>query len=323
METIVSDAPAPLDLGSVHDTAPVFLCPGQGAQKPGMGASLMGLPEVADAFACASEVFERDIAALVAPCASASGLADTSSAQAATCALTIGVARALMARGCTPCALAGFSLGQASALPLAGMVDDETAFLLVRERARAMEFAVEQQPGAMSALLRADVAEVVALCGRCAGDGVLVPANFNCPGQIVVSGTSDAVARAEEAWTAQGKRFSRLACAGAFHSPLMEPAQEPFAAFLAGIEFAEPVVPVICNTDAALLDARTVRARLVAHLTQPVLFEQSVRALVGAGARSFAEIGHGGVLTGLVKRIDRTLARVSVADRAAFEAFLA
>ena len=164
--------------------------------------------------------------------------------------------RALRARGIVPDALLGFSLGQVSAMVLGGMLAEEDAFALIAERSRLMGEAADAHPGVMSALLKITLPEAEALCAQCAEDEVLVPANLNGGGQIVIAGTPAAVTRAEEAWAASKGRFSRLATSGAFHSPLMAPAQAPFADYLAKVEFREPVVPVIGNVHAAPLDRR-------------------------------------------------------------------
>lgn len=313
-----NSAPNALRLGAGE----VFMCSGQGSQKPGMGADLLDIPEVAQVFSCASDVFGFDVAALAAH-ASAAELDDTRKAQAAVCTLSVAIARALMAHGARPAAFLGFSLGQIGALALAGMVSDEVAFSIVRERSAFMAEAARENPGAMSALLKADEEAVAALCAECAHGDVLVGANYNCPGQIVVSGTVAAVARAEEAWAARGGRFSRLATSGAFHSPLMEPAVEPFSAFIEGVRFEEARFPLICNVDARPLSAADAPAHLVAHLTHPVRFSASVELLVRAGAREFVETGFGGVLANLVRRIDKDTVRACVQDRASFDAFLA
>ena len=234
---------------------------------------------------------------------------------------SVALARALAARGVEPAAVLGFSLGQASALAASGMLSCEATFAFVKERSRLMAEAAAAHPGAMSALLKADEAGVQALCDECAQGDVLVPANFNCPGQIVIAGTSAAVERAEAAWAASGKRFSRLATSGAFHSPLMAEAAEGLAAYLKDVAFEEARVPLVCNVDARPLAAADARDHLVRHLTSPVRFEQSVQALAAAGADTFAEVGFGGVLFGLVKRIDRGVGRACVQDRESLEAF--
>lgn len=302
--------------------AVVFMCSGQGSQKPGMGVSLLGVPEVQDALACASEVFGRDIVALIDSEGeeAQAQLNETRNAQVAIAALSIGIGRALMARGIRPDALLGFSLGQISALALSGMLTDEEAFRLIDKRSQVMDEAARAHPGAMSALLKADEQGVRELCEQCAQGDVLVPANYNCPGQIVIAGDVAAIERAEEAWKERGGKFSRLATQGAFHSPLMQSACEPFAEYLSTVDFGEPFIPVICNTDAKPLDVDTVRQHLVDHLTHPVLFQQSVEALEGLGADTFVEVGFGGVLSGLVRRIDKEATRACVQDEPSFEA---
>lgn len=302
--------------------APVFLFSGQGSQKPGMGADLMDVPEVRATFACASEVLGFDVADLVLN-ADAAELNDTRNAQPALCVLSVAVARALMARGVQPAAVLGFSLGQVSALAVSGMLTDEAVFALVKVRSQLMAEAAAAHPGAMSALLKADEDGVQALCEQCAEGDVLVPANFNCPGQIVIAGTPAAVERAEAAWAEAGKRSSRLATSGAFHSPLMASAAEGMAAYLESVEFSEARVPLVCNVTARPLSAADARENLVRHLTSPVRFDASVAALAAAGADTFVEVGFGGVLANLVKRIDKTATRACVQDRASFDALLA
>lgn len=299
----------------------VFMASGQGSQKPGMGADMLDVPEVATTFECASDVLGRDVAALVRD-ASPEELNDTRNAQIAISALSIGMGWALMARGVVPDALLGFSLGQISAMVLGDMLAEEAAFALIAERSRLMGEAADANPGVMSALLKMTLPEAEELCAACAEGEVLVPANLNGGGQIVMAGTPAAVSRAEEAWAASKGRFSRLATSGGFHSPLMAPAAEPFAAYLAGVDFRESAVPVIGNVQAAPLTADGARAELVAHLTSPVQFEASVAKLQAAGAQMFAEVGFGGVLANLVKRIDRAAPRAAIQDRASFDAFI-
>ena len=171
----------------------VFMASGRGSQKPGMGADLLDIPEVANVFACASDVLGRDVAALVRD-ASPEELNDTRNAQIAIAALSVGMGRALEARGIVPDALLGFSLGQVSAMVLGGMLAEEDAFALIAERARLMGEAADANPGVMSALLKITLPEAEALCAQCAEDEVLVPANLNGGGQIVVAGTPAAVA---------------------------------------------------------------------------------------------------------------------------------
>jgi [acyl-carrier-protein] S-malonyltransferase len=309
-------------VGAAIDAAlPVFMCSGQGSQKPGMGADLFDVPEVAAAFDTAGAVFGCDMRALVSG-GDAAALNETRNAQAAIVTLSLGIARALEARGVRPGAVLGFSLGQITALALAGMVSDEQMFDIVAHRAAYMGQAAEATDGCMSAFLKADEAALAPVVEAAAQGEVLVMANFNCPGQIVVSGATGAVERAEAAWTAAGKRCARLATQGAFHSPLMAPAAEAFADYLQGVEFSEPAVPLISNTTARPLHAADARDQLVAHLTHGVRFEQSVNYLVGQGARAFVETGFGGVLSGLVRRIDKSLERACVQDAKSFAAYV-
>ena len=300
---------------------PVFMFSGQGAQKPGMGESLFGVPEVKAVLDCASYVLGYDVADLMVN-APAEKLNDTRYAQPATCALSVGIASALQARGVQPQVVLGFSLGQVSALAVSGMLTYEETFSFVAERARLMAQAAAERPGVMSALLKADEESVAQLCEECAQGQVLVPANFNCPGQIVISGELAAVERAEAAWEAAGKWFARLATSGAFHSPLMQPAADELDAYLAKVDFKQPCVPLICNVDARPLSAEDARRHLVEHLTHPVRFDQSVQALGDQGAAVFAEVGFGGVLSNLVKRIDRKAGRPCIQDAASFDAFV-
>ena len=299
----------------------VFMASGQGSQKPGMGADLMDVPEVAATFELASDVLGRDVAALCAAgdADSAAALADTRNAQAAIATLSIAIGRALMARGLRPDALLGFSLGQVSALALGGMVSDEDAFRIVEARSRIMGEVADANPGAMSALLKGSPEEVEAVCAECGQGEVLAAANYNSPAQTVVAGTLPAIERAEAAWKARGGRASRLATSGAFHSPLMADACEPFAAFLEGVAFDEAAIPIVGNADAQPLSAANVRQKMVEHLVSPVRFTDSVAALTAAGATSFVEVGFGGVLAGLVKRCAPEAERACVQDRASLE----
>lgn len=198
---------------------PVFMFSGQGAQKPGMGESLFCVSEVKAVLDCASDVLGYDVAELMTS-APAEKLNDTRYAQPATCALSVGIASALQARGAQPQAVLGFSLGQVSALAVSGMLTYEETFSFVAERARLMAQAAAERPGVMSALLKAEEESVAQLCEGCAQGQVLVPANFNCPGQIVISGELAAVERAEAAWEAAGKRYARLATSRRFPQPV-------------------------------------------------------------------------------------------------------
>lgn len=287
----------------------VWMLPGQGAQKPGMGADLLELPQVAQAFALASDVLGLDLADLSRN-GSAEDVNRPFNAQALTTAVSVGTGRFLQANGLAPSAVLGFSLGQIGALALAGVLSDEQAFRLLKVRATAMAAACEQVPGGMLALLGADAQDAEELCKECAGGEVLLPANYNCPGQIVISGTEAAIECAGARWKELGNKASRLNTSGAFHSPLMEQAAEAVAEACADLDFREPEVPLICNTDARPFRANEAAARLAAQVKSPVRFSQSVEYLIAQGETDFLEVGFGAVLNGLVKRIDRTTNRM-------------
>ncbi len=296
-----------------------FLLSGQGSQRPGMGATLFGMPEIDEVFCEASDVCGFDVAAACLDETGAS-LADTAVSQPALCTLSVAQVRALVKRGIKPDYVAGFSLGQIGALAASGMLDAKTAFSLVRDRSRAMAEACRLRPGSMCALMGGTEQEVFDVCSSCAEGDVLVPANFNAPGQIVVSGDATAVARAKEAWSGPGRRSAMLATAGAFHSPLMRPAAEVFAARLENVVFDEAKIPLVCNVDARPLLADDAAAHLVAHLTSPVLFSQSVTWLIEQGVDTFVECGTGGVLAGLVRRVDKGTVRMRIESREDLEA---
>lgn len=287
----------------------VWMLPGQGAQKPGMGADLLELPQVAQTFALTSDVLGVDLADLAR-----NGAVDEVNrpfnAQALTMAVSVGVGRYLQAEGVYPTAVLGFSLGQIGALALTGVLSDEQAFQLLRVRAAAMAAACEQLPGGMLALLGANAQDAEELCMECAEGEVLLPANYNCPGQIVISGAEAAIERAHARWKELGNKASRLNTSGAFHSPLMEQAAAAVAEACTDLDFYEPEVPLICNTDARPFRASEAAVRLSAQVKCPVRFSQSVEYLIAQGETDFIEVGFGAVLNGLVKRIDRTTNRM-------------
>jgi len=285
-----------------------FLLSGQGAQKPGMGAALIeqGAPEVAETFAIASEAFGFDVADVCLN-ASAETLRDTAFAQPAMCTLSVAVAKALEARGVRPAYVAGFSL---AALAVSGMVSERDAFRIAALRAKVMAEAAAARPGSMCALLGGEPEEASEVCSSAAQGDVLVCANYNAPGQIVISGDVAAVDRAAALWKERPRhKASMLATSGAFHSPLMQSAAEALAEFLEEVEFHEARTPLVCNVDARPLSVADARAHLASQVVSPVLFEQSVHWLSEQGVDTFVECGFGGVLTKLVKRIEPAAAR--------------
>ena len=200
--------------------------------------------------------------------------------------------------------VAGHSLGEFSALVAAGALSFEDALRLVAQRAAAMQRACELTPSTMAAVLGLDDEKIEQICASVEGE-VVVAANFNCPGQVVISGSHEGVRLAGEKLKEAGaKRVLPLPVGGAFHSPLMEPAREELAAAIENTQFTEPRCPIYQNVNAqAATDVATIKANLISQLTAPVRWTQSVKNMVVDGATEFVECGPGKVLQGLVKKI--------------------
>lgn len=299
----------------------VWLCSGQGAQKPGMGADLLSVDEVKETFDVMSDGFGIDLA-LLAIEGTQEQIDETVAAQALTMALSVGIGRALKNRGFSPDALIGFSLGQISALVLADMLTLEEARDLLKVRSSSMAHACMANPGGMVALIGATLEDAESVCAQASEDDVLVCANHNAPGQIVISGNDPALERAQKIWKEAGRKSVRLATAGAFHSPLMSSAAQEVERFCSSLDFSEPSVTLICNTDAKPFLVEEAAKRLGKQVESGVMFEQSVRALLDNGETDFVEVGFGGVLTNLVKRIDRDTNRVCVGTKEAFDEYV-
>lgn len=293
----------------------VLLCPGQGAQSPGMGR------DVAERFPEARAVFDRADAALGFSLSrtifegGAEDVERTDVCQPAILTVTAAIWTTLVARGiCDPAALThatGLSLGEYTAHFVAGSLAFEDAVRLVRARGRYMQEAADATPSGMAAVIGLDLEKIEEVCAgvRDAG-GVVVVANLNAPGQVVVSGERGALARCSEALTAAGaRRVVPLKVAGAFHSPVMQPAAERLAHDLERTEFRDPRVPVVSNVTAApVRDAAAARATLARQVVAPVLFERSLRAILAEGGRSFVEPGPGKTLAGFLRKVDRDAA---------------
>ena len=292
-----------------------FLFPGQASQDVGMGQDLY------ERFAEARALFDEADAilgfALTEVCFSGpmEKLSQTSVTQPAVYVHSVVAARLLAARGLTPDVVAGHSLGEYSALTAAGALGFADGLVLVRERGRLMQEAGRERSGAMTAVLGLDDDVVVRLCDK-AGPGV-VPANFNSPGQVVISGEVDAVNSAAEAATAAGaSKVVPLPVSGAFHSPLMEPAAQALAGRLESTDFATPTVPVVANVTAAPeTDPQRLRQLLLEQVTAPVRWTESILALAGMGVDRAIEAGPGSVLRGLGRRITRDI-KISTAGTA-------
>src|SRR5690606_9315260 len=211
-----------------------------------------------------------------------------------------------------PDMVAGHSLGEFSALVANGALTFEDGLKLVYKRALAMQKACEAEPSTMAAIVGLDDNIVEEVCASV--DEVVVPANYNCPGQLVISGSFAGIDKACEMLTARGaKRALKLVVGGAFHSPLMEPAREELAAAIESTTFSKPVCPVYQNVNAqATTDPAVIKQNLIAQLTAPVKWTQTVQNMIAGGATSFTEIGPGTVLQGLVKKVDRTISTVGI-----------
>lgn len=278
-----------------------YVFPGQGAQFSGMGADLYESSAAARAvFDKAREVLGFDIVKIMFK-GSDEQLRETSVTQPAIFIHSVAEARAI--DDFAPDMVAGHSLGEFSALVAAGALEFEDALRLVAKRANAMNEACKQNPGKMAAILMLDDEKVRMVCEET--EGVVVPANFNSPGQIVISGDADAIDMACKAAKAAGaKRALPLPVGGAFHSPLMEPARAELAAAIESTPFRTPSCPIYQNVDSLPhTDPEEIKANLVAQLTSPVLWSQSVINMVNDGASDFIELGPGNVLTNLISKI--------------------
>ena len=215
------------------------------------------------------------------------------------------------ALGVNPDAVAGHSLGEFSALVVAGALSFEDGLKLVSKRAMAMQQCCEEQPGSMAAVLGLDDKTIEEVCASV--EGVVVAANYNCPGQLVISGADVAVDEACEKLKAAGaRRALRLPVGGAFHSPLMEPARKELEAAIAEAEFKTPSCPVYQNVDAQpYTNAETIKKNLIAQLTAPVRWTQIVEKMIADGVTEFTELGPGNVLQGLVSKVSREVAAES------------
>jgi [acyl-carrier-protein] S-malonyltransferase len=307
-------------------TAAVCVFPGQGAQRVGMGRDL------AESFACARAVFaevdERLGTALSRLCfeGPAEALALTENAQPAILAASVAAHRVLVeTTGVRPAAVAGHSLGEWSALVVAGALELADAAFGVRERGRLMQAAVPVGEGAMAALLGADLATVEALCAEAAQGQVVAPANLNGGGQVVVAGHTAAVDRVVALAAARRVRAQKLAVSAPFHCSLMRPAADGLRPVLAGLRFSEPAIPVVTSVEARVVtSAAELPGLLERQVTAPVRWEETARALAGRDVRVALEVGPGRTLAGLMKRIVPELPCVPAGDadgiRAAAEA---
>ncbi|TDE09963.1 ACP S-malonyltransferase [Dyadobacter psychrotolerans] len=279
-----------------------YIFPGQGSQFKGMGLDLYQSSDSAkELFDKANTILGFDITKIMFE-GTDEELKQTNVTQPAIFIHSVALAK--NSNDFAPDMLAGHSLGEFSALVAAGALSFEQGLSLVAKRADAMQKACEIRPSTMAAILGLDDKTIEDICAGIT-DEIVVPANYNCPGQVVISGSIEGVEKACELLKAAGaKRALILQVGGAFHSPLMEPAREELAAAIHAAEFKSPVCPVYQNVNASpATDIAIIRENLISQLTAPVRWTQSVEAMVGDGAGLFIECGPGKVLQGLVKKI--------------------
>ena len=286
-----------------------YVFPGQGAQFTGMGKDLYEQSPVAKAlFEQANEILGFRITDIMFN-GTAEELKETKVTQPAVFLHSVILAKTLT--DFVPEMVAGHSLGEFSALVANGTLSFEDGLRLVSQRAMAMQKACELAPSTMAAVLGLDDAIVEQICAET--EGVVVAANYNCPGQLVISGAVPAVEAACEALKAAGARRALvLPVGGAFHSPMMEPAREELAAAIEATVFSTPSCPVYQNvTASAVADPTEIKKNLIIQLTAPVKWTQSVQQMIADGATSFTEVGPGKVLAGLINKIDKAAVTVN------------
>ena len=293
------------ELLMLEDMKHAYVFPGQGSQAVGMGKDIYdNVPEAKELFEKANESLGfliTDIMFAGTP----EELKQTKVTQPAVFLHSVILAKAL---GVKPDAVAGHSLGEFSALVVAGALSFEDGLKLVSKRAMAMQKCCEQQPGGMAAVLGLDDKTIEDVCA--AVEGTVVAANYNCPGQLVISGADAAVDEAcVKLKEAGARRALRLTVGGAFHSPLMEPARQELEAAIAEAEFMTPTCPVYQNVDAMpYTDAEAIKKNLIAQLTAPVRWTQIAEKMIADGVTEFTELGPGNVLQGLVSKVSREVA---------------
>jgi [acyl-carrier-protein] S-malonyltransferase len=287
-----------------------FCFPGQGALEAGMGRKIaQAEPDAMEVFERASDAAGLDLVYLCFDAPEAE-LVETEVQQPALVATSLAVLAAIRRRGIKPDFVVGHSVGEFAAVAAASMVKLEEAIALVRERGLAMAEAARSNPGSMAAILGLDDEAVERICRRIRN---VWPANYNCPGQVVVSGKDAAVDRACGVAGEMGaRRAVKLRVSGGFHSPLVARAADRLRPTLEKVKFAEPSSPLMSTVTARIENARRMRPLLVDQLTAPVRFTQAAQALIREGVQTFVEVGPGTVLSGLIKRIDRDVNTVSV-----------
>lgn len=283
-----------------------YIFPGQGSQYPGMGKNLSEqFPSIKTLFEQANDILGFDITKIMFD-GTVEELKQTKVTQPAIFIYSTAIIEAI-GDAFKPDMVAGHSLGEFSALVAAKALSFKDGLNLVSARANAMQQACEAQPSTMAAVLALDNATVEKVCEETTG--IVVAANYNCPGQLVISGEIEAIEKACDSMKEAGaKRALILPVGGAFHSPLMKPAQQSLQAAIENTEIKKPICPIYQNCAAqAAIEPDTIQSNVIKQLTAPVLWMQSIEKMIQDGATTFTEVGPGKVLTGLMRKIDRSV----------------